>query len=82
MNDKALADLSDDELLAKWKKERSTRILSALLIGIFVGVALYSAVTNGFAFATFFPLFFAYILLRNGKKSRALEQELAARNLQ
>ncbi len=81
MEQKALADLTDEELLQEQKKLKSSNITNAFLIGTFIGIAVYSAVKNGIGFFTFFPLFFAYILFNNGKKARAIKEEIKARNL-
>lgn len=81
MEQKELAALSDQELVEAQKKAKSNSIISAVLIGCLVGVAVYSAVKNGFGFFTFFPLFFVYILVVNGKKTVALTKELKSRNL-
>jgi len=81
MKQKELAGLTEDELLQKKKKIKSSNMIHAFLIGIFIGVAVYSAVKNGFGFATFFPLIFVYFLMRNGKKSKDLEEELNSRDI-
>lgn len=81
MEQKELATLSDEELLQEQKKAKTNNIISAVLIGCLVGVAVYSAVKNGIGFFTFFPLFFVYILVVNGKKTVALTKELKSRNL-
>jgi hypothetical protein len=79
MTDRQIADLTDDELLQEKKNLKSRQIMHALLIGVFMGIAVYSAVKNGWGFATFFPLFFVYLLLKNGKRSQAIEAELSSR---
>lgn len=81
MVQRELATLSDQELLQEQKKAKTNSIISAVFIGCLVGVAVYSAVKNGIGFFTFFPLFFVYILVVNGKKAVALTKELKARNL-
>jgi len=81
MEQKEWAALSDEELLQEQKKAKSNSIISAVLIGCLVGVAVYSAVKNGLGFFTFFPLLFVYILVVNGKKTAALTKELKSRNL-
>lgn len=80
MKQKELAKLTEAELLQEKKKIKSSNIVHAFLIGIFIGVAVYSAVKNGFGFFTFFPLIFVYFLLQNGKKSKALDEELNSRD--
>lgn len=81
MKQEELSDLTEAELLQKKKKIKSSNIFHAFLIGLFIGIAVYSVVKNGIGFATFFPLIFVYFLMRNGKKSKALEDELNSRDI-
>ncbi len=82
MNEKELNELTDQELLDKKKKAKSGKITNAVLIGFFIGVAVYSAVKNGFGFFTLFPLFFAGLLgVQYSRRDQALEKELESRNL-
>lgn len=81
MKQKEISNLTKEELIKKKEKIKSSNRLHATLIGIFVGVAIYSAVKNGFGFFTFFPLIFAYMLFNNDKKSKVLDKELKTRNL-
>lgn len=80
-----LTELSDQELRQKSKKLKNNKIIDATLIGFTVGIAIYSAVKNGFGFATFFPLILAYIFVRNSTNNKILEKEiqkeLKSRNL-
>lgn len=75
-----LKNLSDQELEQELKKLNSNKTLHAVLIGAFIGVAVYSAVKNGFGFFTFFPLFFVYILLNSKKKIKRINEEIQSRN--
>ncbi|MDM1555210.1 hypothetical protein PYS58_01290 [Chryseobacterium indologenes] len=82
MAEKELNELTDQQLLEKKTKSKSNKITNAVLIGFLVGVAVYSCVTNGVGFFTFFPLFFAGFLgIQWNKRNQALEKELEARNL-
>ena len=81
MKQEELSNLTDEALLQERKKIKSSSIVNAFLIGIFIGIAIYSAVNNGLGFATLFPLVFIYIAFNNGKKTKALENELKSRNL-
>lgn len=73
--------LSDQELLEEQKKLKSAKLINGFLIGIFIGVAIYSAATKGIGFFTFFPLFFIYLLINSRKKSKKIDNELNKRNL-
>ena len=81
MKEKEFTELSDEELLQEQKKMKSTKMINGFLIGLLIGVAIYSLVKNGLGFFTFFPLLFVYIIYSNNKKSKALDAELKARNL-
>lgn len=73
--------LSDEELLQKQKKQKSANVVNALLVGISIGIAIYSYLKNGLGFFTFFPLILAYIAFRNKHDSEALDEEIKARGL-
>ncbi len=81
MEEKELADLTNEQLLEEKKKIQYNKIANATLIGVCVGVAIFSAVKNGFVFFTFFPLLLTYPFIKNGKKIQVLEKELKSRNL-
>ncbi len=81
MIEKELAVLTNDQLLEEKKKIQYNKIANATLIGVCIGVAIFSAVKNGFVFFTFFPLILTYPFIKNGKKIKVLEKELKARNL-
>lgn len=76
-----LTKLSDQELLEKSKKIKSNNIVSAVLVGCMIGIAIYSSVKNGFGFFTIFPLFFLPIFINNNKKNKEVEKEIQRRNL-
>ena len=81
MTQEKLSKLTDQELAAEAKKNKTNSIISAGLISFLIGIAVYSTVKNGLGFFTFFPLFFAYLIFNNSKKSKALKEELNSRNL-
>lgn len=75
------ADLTKEELIEEKKKIQYNKTVNAVLIGLCIGIAVYSAVKNGFVFFTFFPLLLTYPFIKNGKKIKELEEELKSRNL-
>ena len=81
MTKEELSKLTDDQLLAEAKKMKSAKITTAVLIGFMIGVATYSTVKNGLGFFTFFPLFFVFLLFKDDKKRKVLEEILKERNL-
>ncbi len=69
-------ELSDQELIQKIKSLKTNKIVDAFAVGITIGIVVYSAVKNGFGFFTFFPLILTYLIVRNSKNNKILEQEL------
>jgi len=64
--------LTDAEKLKEQKKIKNNKMVNGFLIGVFVGIAVYSAVKNGFGFFTFFPLILAYLMFYNKEKIKLL----------
>jgi len=54
MEQKDLADLTNEQLLKKTKKIQYNKIANATFIGLCAGVAVFSAVKNGFGLFTKF----------------------------
>jgi len=81
MTQKELAELTDQELLQEAKKIKSTNLSDGLIIGVLIGIAIYSAVKNGFGLLSFLPLVYAPIAVKNKKKNKELEELLKERNL-
>ena len=85
MKEKELTELSDQELLEKRKKVKSTFITNAFFIGMMIGIIFYSIVENGLGIFILIPLFLAYKVTHNSKNDKvldkALEKELKSRNL-
>lgn len=71
-----LSALSDRELLAAKKKARNERIVNGFITGFLVGISVYALYKKGLGFFTFLPLLFAFLLIRNYKKSSDSEKEL------
>jgi ABC-type phosphate transport system permease subunit len=81
MTEKELSELTDQELLDEAKKMKSTSMTSALLIGIMIGIIIYSIVKNSIGFFTLIPLFFVFKLVNNSKNNKTLEKILEERKL-
>ena len=81
MKEKELSELTDEELLAEAKKVKKASFMSAVVIGIMIGVVIYSVVKNNVGFFTLIPLFLAYKLVNNSKNNDALKELLKERNL-
>lgn len=70
------SELSDQELLQKIKSLKTNKLIDAAIVGMTIGIVLYSAVKNGLGFFTFFPLILTYIIVRNSNNNKILEKEL------
>ena len=81
MDKKELSELTDQELLVKAKKMKSTSINNALLIGVMIWVVIWSVAKNSVGLFTLIPLFFVYKLLNNPNNDKALKEQLKERNL-
>ena len=81
MTEKELSELTDQELLDEAKKMKSTSITNALLIGIMIGVIIYSVVKNSIGFFTLIPLFFVFKLVNSSKNNKTLKKLLEERKL-
>lgn len=78
---KTLAELTDQELLEKAKKMKSTKLYDAVIFGFLVGIAIYSSVKNGFGLLTFLPLAYLPIAGKNNAKNKELGSLLRERGL-
>ena len=76
MKTEYLKELSDQELLQKIKNLKTNKIIGATIIGVTIGIAIYSAVKNGSGFFTFFPLILGYMIIRNSRNNKILEKEI------
>ncbi|MCV9930843.1 hypothetical protein OIU80_00980 [Flavobacterium sp. LS1R47] len=76
MKPENLTELNDQELLLKIKGMKNNKIIDAAAVGFTIGIVVFSAVKNGFTFFTFFPLILTFLIVRNSKNNKILEQEL------
>ena len=81
MNKLDLTKLTLEELLIEQKKRKSNYTIGAFLVGMMIGVAVWSAVKNGFGILLFIPLLFGY-WFRNAKSDYdEIKKEITSRNL-
>lgn len=79
---KELATLTDQELLAEAKKLKNANIGNAFLIGILIGIVVYSVAKSTWGLVTLLPLYMVYKLINKPTYDKAaLEQLLKERNL-
>ncbi len=81
MKPKNLAELKDEELLQKAKKNKLTNLYDAIIFGFLIGVAIYSSVKNGFGLLTFLPLVYLPVAAKNKIQNKEVERLLKERNL-
>ena len=81
MTQEELAGLTDQELLEKAKKMKSTSITNALLIGFMIGIIIFSIVKSSIGIFTLIPLFFIYKVYNGSKNYDALKNILKERGL-
>jgi len=83
MTNKDLSGLTDQELLEEAKKMKSFSITNALLVGVLMGIVLYSIVKSTWGLLTVIPLYFIYKMINDpkNKRSKDLEELLVKRNL-
>lgn len=76
MDLKNLKELNDQELIQMQRKTKQTAMIDAALVGITIGIFIYSAINNGFGFSMLFPVVIGYIVIRSSKKNKALGHEI------
>lgn len=84
MQQKELAEMTDQELLEEAKKVKSSSITHAVIIGFLAGIVIFSVATNSWGFFTLIPLYFifrVFINNENNKRNKALMELLKERNL-
>jgi cadmium resistance protein CadD (predicted permease) len=84
MEQKELSELTNEELLVEAKKMKSTSIINATLIGVMIGIVIYSVAKNNFGFFALIPLFIGFKVFHNPKnnaRNKALEELLKERDL-
>ena len=81
MTKEELATLTDQELLDRAKKMKSSAIINAVLIGVMMGVIIFSIWKSTIGLFTLIPLIFAYKLFNYSKNDKALKELLKERNL-
>lgn len=70
-----------DELVSEEKKLNSQKTLTAVLIGFFVGVAVWAATHDGNFLLTIALLIFAFVIGSGyNKKRKSIQAEISRRN--
>ncbi len=84
MDNKNYAAMSLEELTAAEQKFKKWEIMTAIMMGVLIGVLIYGVAAKGFGFLhIFLPLLVMYGLYQGAKKNKenlqAVKAELAAR---
>lgn len=79
---KQLSELTDEELLHEAKTLKPTKVYDAAIVGVLIGIAIYSSVANGFGLLTFLPFVYLPIAAKNKVKLKELKSVLKERNLE
>jgi F0F1-type ATP synthase assembly protein I len=74
MEQKKLKDLTSEELLNEAKKLKSNNIIDATLIGILIGILIYSITAGNFSY--FFGLILMYAIYKLATKSNFRKEEI------
>lgn len=75
MSKKPLSEFTDQELIGKAKKVKSSPFVDAFFIGFLVGIVIYSFINSSWGFLTLIPLFMIYVLLKKPKRLEALRKK-------
>jgi hypothetical protein len=77
---KDYSKLTLDELVSEEKKLKSQKTLTALLIGFFVGIAIYSATHKGFVLPVFLLLVSVFVGFSYSKNLKGIQTEISRRD--
>ena len=73
--------MTHEQLIEKQKKIKSEKILTALILGVFLGLAFYNVVNGGSKGFLIFSLLFIPMYMRSERKKKALHEEIGRRIL-
>ena len=74
MNKKQSNELTDEELLKESKKMKSTQIIDATLIGVLIGILIYSMIAGNFSY--FFGIILLYAVYKLANKEKYKKSEI------
>ena len=75
-----LTKLTNEELLVEQKKRKTNYQTGAFLVGMMIGVAIWSVVKNGKYFLIVAPLVFGYWFRNSKTEFEEIKKEIASRN--
>ncbi|WAC02152.1 FUSC family protein [Lacinutrix neustonica] len=74
MNKKELNKLTDEDLLKESKKIKTTQIIDATLIGVLIGILIYSITAGNFSY--FFGIILLYAVYKLSNKNEYKKSEI------
>lgn len=80
MKKQDLTQLSIEELLTEQKKRKSSYTIFRIVIGIMLGVAIYSTIVKGLSFSSVLPVFFLPLAFSIKKQFDEVKKEIQSRN--
>lgn len=82
MTEEKLAELTDQELLHEAGKIKTSNLMDALIIGVLIGISVYSAFRNGVGLLSFLAFLYLPIAAKNRVRNRKVEDLCRERHLQ
>jgi hypothetical protein len=82
MKPQKLTQLTEQELLSEQQKAKTIIYSYSIIIGMLIGITIYSTVKKGFGIFTFLPLFFIPFMFILQMNYRAVKKEIMTRKSQ
>lgn len=82
MESKKLTDLTLEELIQEEKKEKKNQMNYTFIIGILIGIAVYSVFKNGFGFLTIILFIFVLNFMAKSTRYKDIQKEIKLRKYQ
>lgn len=73
--------LTDEQLQKETRSIKPTKLYDSLIVGLLIGISIYSIIKKGFGLLTFLPLLYLPIATKNLKRREELEKVMEERNL-
>lgn len=73
--------LTDEQLQKETRSIKPTKLYDSLIVGLLIGISIYSIIKKGFGLLTFLPLLYLPIATKNRKRREELEKVMEERNL-
>ena len=80
LENKDYSKMTLEELMSEEKKMKSQKISTALLIGLLIGIAVYSATHKGLVLPVILLIFAFLIGYRNSQTMKGIQAEISRRN--